>query len=122
MSEIPNLERDFPEYRIYMGDDHKAGEKRDPWNMELKGTYGQVWYGGHGLFQAYCPALRVHKRLLAIDGVKTWQHGDTEIVVTLPPSSLRAVADLLKCRKRKVVSEETKARLAELRRKRVENG
>jgi hypothetical protein len=51
-------------------------------------------------------------KLEALDGVTVHQRGDHEVRVIFHPDRLDAIADLLKARKRRRLSDDQKARLA----------
>ncbi len=51
--------------------------------------------------------------LLAIPGVRSWQTGDQEFTVVFPPDALKAVAKVVRPRRKRVISDAVRARLAE---------
>jgi hypothetical protein len=103
-------------YRI--GHDDAAqtwGERADPWVMTVPCQRGVIYpYGGDHLAVEvdYHPAAA--KQLAALPSVRCVQDGDQEKTYTFPAAILEAVAAIVKPRKRKQVSAEERARLADM--------
>jgi len=105
---VTNLKKAFPAYRLKW-DDSDDSSHRDPWCMELHGKYGKVYplgengdlgamlFAGHGKLKA---------RLATLGSI--WQEGDQEIVVRFPVAKAKPVLDLLKIRRKRVMSAEAR--------------
>ncbi|MDP3939578.1 MAG: hypothetical protein Q8R92_15775 [Deltaproteobacteria bacterium] len=81
------------------------------------GRYGRLEHlgalPGHApQLAAFTTSRRLWRRLLALDGVTKHQTGDAEFRGLVAPAAVPAVARLLRCRCRKVISEAQAASLA----------
>lgn len=104
--------RDFGRtYRVFTSEDHVEGSLRDPWNLELRGIHGKVWPYGGDLLLAYTHGHKVRYRLAPLGVVQNW--GDEEAVVRFTPDRLPEVAEVLRLRKRRVMSPAARAAAAE---------
>lgn len=99
-------------YRVFYGPDHVPGCRVEPWNLELRGSRGRVYPHGGATLQAYSDHRRLMYKVLAVHGVKVWQDCDREFTVTFPVEGLGPVAEVLKLYRRRLVTDEERARLA----------
>lgn len=113
MKECPDLRTLPGGYRWFYSEDHIAGGAVDPWDLEFRGKFGTVYPLGRDLLGAFTASARKGKELLRIAGVTPHQYGDVELVAAFAVELLPAVAEVMQLRKKKVLSEETKARLRE---------
>ena len=86
------------------------------WPVSL-GRYGRLEHlgalPGHApQLAAFTTSRRIWRRLLALDGVVRHQTGDAEFRVLVAHAAVPAVATLLRCRRRRVLSEARRAALA----------
>ena len=81
------------------------------WLYQIPCMYGHIGVWGENTLSAYTDRKLVMKRLAAISGAKVVQQGDSEVQVTFPPERLHAVAQLLRARVKRQVSEEDRQKL-----------
>jgi hypothetical protein len=100
-------------YRITL--DESASEDTDRetklWCYRLPCRYGFISVHGVNTLAAYTRGRMVSK-LEALEGVTVHQRGDQEVRILFHPDRLDAIAELLKARKRRRLSDDQKARLA----------
>jgi hypothetical protein len=72
----------------------------DGWPLML-GKYGQLEHLGHQQLAAFTFSARIFTKLVAIPGVRRHQTGDDEFRVLLAPEAVPAVAQLLRCFRRR---------------------
>jgi hypothetical protein len=98
-----------PSYDVF----HVPKAKRDPWMMCIPCQFGMIYPYSDVLLAAevdYHP--KTAKQLQALTGVALTQDGDYERTFTFSLAVFEQVAAILKPRKRRILTEEQKARLA----------
>lgn len=81
------------------------------WLYQIPCRFGHIYVHGTDRLGAYCHGRQRIKPLLDIPGVTLHQRGDSEVSVTFAPEALPLVADLLKARRRRVLSDSHKEML-----------
>jgi hypothetical protein len=101
-------------YRITLDEsasiDGQTHEER-LWLYQIPCKFGHIFVQGENTLGAYCNRIKVIPRLIALPGVRVKQRGDREVNVAFDPAQLAEVAQLLKARKRRVISAEERSRL-----------
>jgi hypothetical protein len=67
----------------------------------IPGRYGRIEHLGAGQLAAYTDRRLIRSRLLALPGVTAHQIGDEELRALVTRQAVPAVAELLRCRKRR---------------------
>jgi hypothetical protein len=103
-------------YRLAL--DESAELDRDQesraWYRRIPAKYGFIAPHSSTEPSAFCSARRLFARLEAIPGVRPHQVGDKEASFIFPPDQLDAVAEVLKAKRKRRVSDAERARLASL--------
>lgn len=95
----------------------RAGVRDDPWELLIPGRSGDVSpYGGDLLIASTHNAWVTRLILDAVPGAVASQDADDGANITFPADQFDAVAGVLGLRKRRVLSEDERTRLAELSR------
>ncbi len=117
--ECVNLRERFGKrYRVEMEKSYYAERGQnawtdDPWLQIIPGQYGHIYpQGGSMLAVATKGAGSVAKRLRAMPWIKVVQDGSDGINTVFPVEHFLEVADLIRARRRRWLSPESKARLA----------
>jgi len=122
--ECVNLKRRFGrQYRVtyeesYVAQYGEGGRTEDPWLMILRCLHGHIFpHGGETLAASTNRHGKIAKQLLSLSSTTIHQHGDDGVTVLFHVDDFDAVAEHLKPRRRRQVSEQERVRLAELGRK-----
>lgn len=111
-----DLAERFPAYRITMSADHVAGTSRDPWAFEIpcRRFRARIYPHGGERLQAWITSGTVRRALneLAAAGAAPWQVGTGEATVVFDVVDFARVAEVLRPKRKRVLSE---AHLALLR-------
>jgi hypothetical protein len=111
-----NLRRSFGQ-RYKIGFDEAAvtwGERADPWMQTLLCQKGVIYPQGGEILAVEIDGRPITAKLVAaISGVTLWQDGDHEKTFLLPVDLFDQVAEVVKPRKRRRLSEEQKTRCVE---------
>jgi hypothetical protein len=87
-------------------------DKLDPWMMVLRGHRGEIYpFGDDKLAVFATPAVAAHLR--AIPGLTLWTDGSDGRTFVFPVSALDAVAQVIRPRKRRRLSEEARRQACE---------
>jgi hypothetical protein len=97
---------------------YRVIEDEDGWPIS-PGRHWRLEHLGAGQLAAFTEGRQIRARLLAIPGVTRHQVGDTELRVLLTPSSVLAVARLLRCHRKRTGRQPTPAQLAGLAKARL---
>jgi hypothetical protein len=101
-------------YRITLDpsvqDDSSKAERR--WLCRIPCKYGFISIHGPDTLAAFANTSIMAGKLVAVSGVKVHQRGDREVRVLVAPDMLDAIADLLRARRKRQVSEAERDRLA----------
>jgi len=118
-----DLKKEQKRYRVYL-EDGASPQQVDVWRYyELRGTYGQIcpYSESHLGIQITSPKIANRiKRLTTIGLVGQYpiiQDADDMTVFKVPNDKLEFFALLLNCRKKRIVSDSERVRLAELSKK-----
>jgi hypothetical protein len=84
------------------------------WCYRIPCKYGFISVHGPATLAAWTGSPKMVAKLVALDGVRVHQQGDREIRVLFPSERLDAVAELLRARRKRQVSEATRQRLIEV--------
>jgi hypothetical protein len=86
------------------------------WCRQIPCRYGHIGVHSDRELSAYCSASRLFRSLLEIPTTRQRQRGDSELTVTFEPEHLEQVADLLKARRKRQISDSERQRLAAMSR------
>lgn len=84
------------------------------WLYRLAGNRGHVYVHGADRLGVWTDQRGMRDRLLALPGARLHQDGDREWTIVLAVEHLDTAAGIIKARRRRQVSEEQRARLAEM--------
>lgn len=92
----------------------EPGGKKDPWYQVIPCRHGQIYPYSDSLLAIHSKGSGIRRRLQAIDGltIRNWSD-DGEAIFLFPPALMDRVAEIVKPRRRKRLSEGHKARLIE---------
>jgi hypothetical protein len=99
-------------YRITLDDSTKIPDQSQAdrlWLYRIPARYGHIYVHGVNTLGGFTDRPKIATRLMALDGVKTHQHGDREVTVIFTPDRLPAVAELLQAKRRWYLDPERKA-------------
>lgn len=83
------------------------------WCMEIRGKYGAIYpHGADGTLAVRVESARVARRFASL-ALRVAQRGDDEVVFVFTPALIDQVAALIRARRRRQVSPERRAQLAE---------
>jgi hypothetical protein len=104
------------QYRVTLDPsaEQDPGEAERPWHYRIPCRSGFISVHGPETLAAWTDSRPMIARLVAIPGVRVHQRGDHEVRVLFGPETLDAVADLLRARKRRQVSDAERQRLRSL--------
>jgi hypothetical protein len=91
----------------------EPSKKERAWLVRIPAHFGWISVHSENELLAYCRTNRLLARFRQIPGAKHFKLGDTEFLVVFNPAALTEVATLLKARKKRQISAESKARLVE---------
>jgi hypothetical protein len=95
--------------------EHVPHDKRDTWYVRVVGKYGDIWphSPSAGLLGVFT-TQRVGRRVLAeVPGSAVWTDGDDGLMITFPVAAFATVAGIIQCYRKRVLTDEQKAALAE---------
>jgi hypothetical protein len=103
-------------YRIVMDPsaEQDTGEAERLWFYRISCRSGFLSVHGPETLAAWTDSRPMIARLIALPGVRVHQRGDREVRVLFGPEILDAVADLLRARRRRQVSDAERQRLRSL--------
>jgi hypothetical protein len=103
-------------FRITLDESFEIGDRSNEeklWNLRIPGKYGHIGVWGENTLSAHSGSSRVVKKLIEIPGVTIKQRGDNEVTIVFPPDLIEPVADVLKAKRRRQLSDEHRAKLIE---------
>ena len=109
-------ERYGDRYRITFDASHGARPRkpRDPWYLQIPCLHGHIYpHGSHLLGFASNKYGTIARKLQTLDGVEAHQDGDDGINVIFPEERFETVANIVKPKRRRRLSEHHRRRLAE---------
>ncbi len=80
----------------------------------IPGRYGQIEWVDEEQIAVFTDRRLIRSRLLAVPGVRPHQVGDTELRALAPPEALETLAGITQARKRRIVTEAQRQKLAEI--------
>ncbi len=80
------------------------------WLARIPGRYGFVSVHSATELAAFTDRRLMVGRLIAVEGVRVHQRGDSEVRVVFAPDRLDAIAELLQARRKRHLSPENKAK------------
>ena len=87
----------------------------DPWYFQIPCKFGIIWpYGGKLIAVEVDYHPQASRKLVLVPGVRLWQDGDQEKTFLFDLGIFDLVTEIVQPKKRKQLSEEQKARLADL--------
>ena len=100
-------------YRVALDKSRSDEPSREErlWLYQIPCQRGHIGVWGENTLSAWTDRTPTSKRLEAIPGVKVVQRGDRELQVTFGPERLDAVAELLKARKKRQLTDEQREKL-----------
>lgn len=111
LPDLPSLARDL---RVRYGldpSDADSPRSERPWLWRIPGKYGHVSVHGRNRLAVTCTTNRLRTRLLTIPGVVIHQDGDTEFSALFAPECLRSVCEVIKPKRRRVLTPDQRAAL-----------
>jgi hypothetical protein len=99
----------------YRLDYDPARQKRDddPWLLTIPCRHGHIYPHSAELLGIATNTRTTGLKLAKLPGVEMWQDGDDGCNLTFPPHVFAKVASVVKPKRRKVLSEEQRQKLAE---------
>jgi hypothetical protein len=88
-------------------------ESERPWHVLIPAKHGHIYVHGENTLGAFTDAPNVAAILRTLPGVAPHKRGDREYSFLFPPDYLEQVAQVLHARRRRRLSEATRARLVE---------
>ncbi len=103
-------------YRLELDESARIDRSQEPkdWCIQIPCKHGHIGVHSDKELRAYCKATRLFARLTDITSARVIQEGDKEIAIAFHPTHLDEVAELLKARRKRVVTEEELQRLASI--------
>lgn len=121
MTTCINLKKTFPQYRITF--DPACEDRKDPWMQQIPCAKGMIYPHGGELLAVevdyHGPTVRKLGRLDCTMAIEHYQCGDNEHTFVFHRDHFEEVAALVGARRRRRVSEATKAKLRERFKSRV---
>jgi hypothetical protein len=101
-------------FRIAYDESAKVDRSQESknWCIQIPCKHGHVGVHSDRELSAFCRSTRLFGRLTSIPTARVIQEGDKEIRIAFHPEHLDDVAELLKGRRKRVVTEATRAKLA----------
>jgi hypothetical protein len=90
-------------------------DTRDTWYVRVVGKYGDIWphSPSSGLLGVFT-TQRIGRRVLAeVPGSAIYTDGDDGLMITFPIPAFATVAGIIQCYRKRVLTDEQKAALAE---------
>jgi hypothetical protein len=103
-------------YRITLDESatvDRSQESKD-WCVQIPCKHGHIGTHSDRELSAYCRSRRMISRIISVPTARVVQEGDQEIRIAFHPEHLDAVADLLKARRKRVLTEEQRRHLANI--------
>jgi hypothetical protein len=88
-------------------------DKCDTWYVQVRGRHGDIWphSASQGLLGVFA-TRKIGTRILdEVEGTELYTDGDDGKMITFPDAEFARVAEIIRCYRKRVLSEEQKAAL-----------